>query len=1094
MAVTVSLNHTTHYKYERPAELSPQTIRLRPAPHCRTPIHSYGLKVSQKNHFLNWMQDTQGNFQARVVFQEKVSEFKVEVNLVAEMVTINPFDFFVDSYAEKFPFEYDAILKDELEPYLDPPVDTGPLWEKLYSRIDQTEAPIVDFLVQLNTLVMGEVDYLIRMEPGIQNPEETLVKGCGSCRDSAWLIISLLRKLGLAARFASGYLIQLTADQKAIDGPSGPENDFTDLHAWAEVYLPGAGWVGLDPTSGLFAGEGHIPLACSPNPTSASPITGSLEDVKTDFEFSMSVDRLDDKPRATKPYQPETWEAIQAAGYKVDKKLAEGGVTLTMGGEPTFISVDNPDAPEWNGAAVGEEKLKLSEGLLRRMWKRFGPGGFLHMGQGKWYPGESLPRWAHSCFWRKDGVPLWKNSELFAETTKPGKATEKDAEVFGRALSELLGVDPEFLIAAYEDAAFYLLKERKIPINLDTIDNRLTDPEESARLKKVFEQGLKSPCGWVLPLKFHRMRRSWISSSWPLRSEKLFLIPGDSPVGLRLPLNELPWLDPEDEEPLIQKDPAGIDPQKPFPERRTFPLPTDEKYAVKKLEHGESAPWVVKTALCLEVKKGHLYVFMPPVPDAEIFVELLNAVEATAEKLNVTVVIEGERPPADPRIQNFSVTPDPGVVEVNIHPAESWEELLGITTALFEDAAHGRLKPDKFMQDGRHGGSGGGCHIVMGGSTAAESPFLKNPELLASMICYWQYHPSLSFLFSGLFLGPTSQSPRIDEARHDSLYELEIALNELRNHEDPAPWIVDRLFRHLLTDLTGNTHRAEFCIDKLYSPDRSSGRLGLVELRSFEMPPHVEITVALQLLVRSLVAHLASKPFRPRKLVRWGVELHDRFMLPHYIWDDFLEVIHDLNENGLEMDSNWYAPHFDFRFPLVGKIAYKEVEIELRQGIEPWHTLGEETVAGGTTRYVDSSLERLQVKVSSFKAERYELRCNQAVLPLKSTGKPGEYVCGLRFRAWQPPHCLHPTIPPDTPLNLDLVDTSTGYVVGGCRYHSSHQGGRSFEDSPVNSLEADGRWRSRFDPYGQSPGKVPDPLPYRSANEHPLTLDMRRLR
>lgn len=1094
MAVTVSLNHTTHYKYERPAELSPQTIRLRPAPHCRTPILSYGLKVSPQKHFLNWMQDPQGNFQARVVFPEKVAEFKVEVNLVAEMVTINPFDFFVESYAETFPFEYDDLLKDELEPYLDTPTDTGSLWEKLYDRIDRTEVPIVDFLVKLNSLVMGEVDYLIRMEPGIQTPEETLDKGCGSCRDSAWLMISLLRKLGLAARFASGYLIQLTADQKAIDGPSGPENDFTDLHAWAEVYLPGAGWVGLDPTSGLFAGEGHIPLACSPNPTSASPITGSLEDVKTEFEFSMSVERVDDKPRATKPYQEPTWKAIQAAGYEVDKKLAQSGVSLTMGGEPTFISIDNPDAPEWNGAAVGEEKLKLSEGLQRRMWKRFGAGGFLHMGQGKWYPGESLPRWAHSCFWRKDGVPLWKNPDRLAETTKPGKSTAEDANIFGRLLSEMLGVDPEFLIPAYEDAAFYLLKERKIPINLDTIDNRLTNPEESARLKKVFEQGLKNPCGWVLPLKFHRMRRSWMSSTWPLRSEKLFLLPGDSPVGLRLPLNELPWLDPDDDEPLIQKDQAAIDPQTPFPEPRVFPLSTDEKYAVKKLKHGESAPWVVKTALCVEVKKGHVQVFMPPVQDAEIFIELLNAIEATAEKLEVSVVIEGDRPPADPRIQNFSVTPDPGVVEVNIHPAENWEELMTITTGLFEDAAEGRMKPDKFMQDGRHTGSGGGCHIVMGGSTPAESPFLKHPELLASMVSYWQYHPSLSFLFSGLFLGPTSQSPRIDEARHDSLYELEIALNELDNHVDPAPWVVDRLFRHLLTDLTGNTHRAEFCIDKLYSPDRSSGRLGLVELRSFEMPPHVEMTVALQLLVRSLVAHLASKPFRPRKLVRWGVELHDRFMLPHFIWDDFLEVIHDLKENGLDIDENWYAPHFDFRFPQVGKIAYKEVEIELRQSIEPWHTLGEETAAGGTTRYVDSSLERLQVKVSSFKAERYEIRCNQAILPLKPTGQPGEYVCGVRFRAWQPPHCLHPTIPPDTPLNIDLIDTVTGHVVGGCRYHSSHPGGRSFDDSPVNSLEADGRWRSRFDPYGQSPGKVPEPVPYRSANEHPLTLDMRRLR
>jgi uncharacterized protein (DUF2126 family)/transglutaminase-like putative cysteine protease len=1095
MAVTVSLNHTTHYRYERPASLSPQTIRLRPAPHCRTPILSYGLKVSPANHFLNWMQDPQGNYQARVVFPEKVSEFKVEVSVVAEMVTINPFDFFVESYAENFPFEYEPTLKDELEPYLDPPVDTGPLWDELFKKIDRSERHIVDFLVALNSVVNGAVKYLIRMEPGIQTPEETLVKGAGSCRDSAWLVISLLRKLGLAARFASGYLIQLTADQKAIDGPSGPETDFTDLHAWAEVYLPGAGWVGLDATSGLFAGEGHIPLACSPNPVSASPISGSLEDVKTEFEFHMAVERVLDLPRATKPYQDKTWEAILAAGHSADKKLAKNGIALTMGGEPTFISCDNPDAPEWNGAAVGQEKFELSENLLRRLWKRFGPGGFLHMGQGKWYPGESLPRWAHSCIWRKDGKPLWKNPARLAQTTKPGKATTKDAEAFGRTLAGMLGIKSDYLIPAYEDAGYYLWKERKIPVNLDTIDNRLSDPEERARFAKIFEQGLGQPAGWTLPLKFLKLKRQWISCSWPLRSDHLFLIPGDSPVGLRLPLNELPWTSPEDDEKFVQTDPAGIDPKDPFPEPRPLPLPEEaDPNADKKTEKGKSAKWVLHTALCVESRNGHLHIFIPPVQDVGTYIELLNAVEATAEKLDAAVVIEGERPPPDPRIQQFSVTPDPGVIEVNIHPANSWDELYTITNTLFEETAQARLKPDKFMQDGRHTGSAGGCHIVLGGSTPAESPFLKNPELLASMVSYWQYHPSLSFMFSGLFLGPTSQSPRIDEARHDSLYELEIALNELKNHKEITPWLVDRLFRNLLTDLTGNTHRAEFCIDKLYNPDRSSGRLGLVELRSFEMPPHLQMVVSLQLIVRCLVAHLADKPFRPRRLVRWGVELHDRFMLPHFIWEDFLEVIHDLQENGLDIKADWYAPHFDFRFPLAGKLSYKEVEVELRQGIEPWHTLGEEATAGGTTRYVDSSLERLQVKVSSFKPERYEMRCNQAVLPLKPTGKPGEYVCGLRYRAWQPPQCLHPTIPPDTPLNIDLVDIRTGHIVAGCRYHSSHPGGRSFEDSPINSLEADGRWRSRFDPYGQTPGKAPEPKPYLSANEHPFTLDMRRLR
>ncbi len=1110
MPVTVILNHTTSYQYTRPASLSPQTIRLRPAPHCRTPVLSYGLKISPSEHFLNWMQDPQGNFLARVVFPEKVTEFKVEVSLVAEMITVNPFDFFLEEYAETFPFEYDPDLRDELEPYLEKPVDIGPKWQTLFDSIDRSEKHIVDFLVGLNQQVQNAVEYTVRLEPGIQTPEHTLDIASGSCRDSAWLLINFLRGLGLAARFASGYLIQLTADQKSIDGPSGTDKDFTDLHAWAEVFLPGAGWVGLDPTSGLLAGEGHLPLACSPNPSSAAPITGMTDGTESEFTFSMSVERLKDPPRATKPYTESIWGEILDAGYKIDEVLKGNGLKLTMGGEPTFISCDRPDAPEWNGEAVGEEKQRLSETLLRRLQEQFSTDGLLHYGQGKWYPGESLPRWAFTCYWRRDGKPLWTHQERFAKLSEPGDYSTKEAQAFGKLLAKKLSIEDDYLMAAYEDVGYYLWKEQKLPIDVDVIDNRLSNPEERARITQAFQRGLDQPKGWTLPLKYQQWQGKWISAKWPLRDNRLFLLPGDSPIGLRLPLDSLPHSEEDDAEPVHQADPFSIDPFVPLPTRRprkkqrevASSSPDDTAFDEtnqsnrQKLDRNASEKVsLVRTALCVEPRDGHLRVFMPPLPNFEAYIELIGIIEEVAEELDLKIMIEGERPPYDPRIQQFSITPDPGVIEVNIHPAENWDELQKIASTLYEEAAQSRLKPDKLMQDGRQTGSGGGCHVVVGGSTPKESPFLKEPKLLGSMIAYWQVHPSLSYLFSGMFLGPTSQSPRIDEARHDSLYEMEIALREVENQkETPPPWLVDRIFRHLLTDLTGNTHRAEFCIDKLYNPDRSSGRLGLLELRAFEMPPHPRMFLALQLLIRSLIALNTVKPFKPRRLIRWGTELHDRFMLPHYIWEDFLDVISDLQEAGLDIKSEWFLPHFDFRFPLNGKFQYKEIEIELRQAIEPWHTLGEESSAGGTARYVDSSLERMQIKATHLIPERYQLRCNQVPLPLSQANRQGQYICGVRYRAWQPPSCLHPTIPKDTPLYIDLIENSTNLSVAGCRYFAGHPGGRSYDDSPVNMLEAEGRWRAKFDLQGHTPGPAPKPRNAPNPYEYPMTLDLRRMR
>jgi uncharacterized protein (DUF2126 family) len=1097
MPIHVALHHKTAYRYDRLVNLSPQVVRLRPAPHCRTPISAYSLRIEPPDHFINWQQDPQSNYLARLVFPKPVGHFSVEVDLVAEMTVINPFDFFLEPYAEEFPFVYDASLRKELASYLEcePAGQRLAAWVK---SVDLSPLRTVDFLVGLNQRLAGEIRYLIRMEPGIQTCEETLTLASGSCRDSGWLLVQILRHLGLAARFVSGYLIQLKPDLKPLDGPPGPAEDFTDLHAWAEIYLPGAGWIGLDPTSGLFAGEGHIPLAATPDAASAAPVSGNVEPCEVQFAHEMSVTRIHEDPRVTLPYTPEQWRNIEALGHQVDDEIRAGDIRLTMGGEPTFVSIDDMDGEEWNTAALGQQKRILAERLLDRLRERLAPGGLLHYGQGKWYPGEQLPRWALACYWRNDGVALWRDRSLLARADDDCNFGPIHAQRFCETLAARLGVEPEYANPAFEDPLYYLQRERQLPINVDPVDNRLEDPTERERIRRVFERGMNTPVGYILPLQrgWGRDGPQWQTGLWMLRGQHLFVVPGDSPIGLRLPLASLPWVVPS-EAPVNS-------PVDPMVNRGTLPMPPrfapsdpalqsrHDPGRDRKPELGESAPWLVRTALCVEPREGRLHVFIPPVDSAEDFVDLIAAIEDTAAHLSMPVVIEGYVPPYDPRISQIKVTPDPGVIEVNVNPATSWSELVANTTALYDDARMSRLGTEKFMVDGRHSGTGGGNHFALGGPTPADSPFLRRPDLLRSVLGYWLNHPSLSYMFSGLFIGPTSQAPRIDETRQDSLYELEIAFNQIPNPGQGycPPWLVDRIFRHILVDVTGNTHRAEFCIDKLYSPDSATGRLGLLELRGFEMPPHARMSLTQQLLVRALVAWFWREPYL-RKPIEWGTELHDQFMLPHFVARDFGDVLEDLNRAGFAFEAAWFAPHFEFRYPVFGRVSHMGIDLEIRQATEPWYVLGEEPGAGGTARYVDSSVERVQARVGGLVGDRYVVTCNGRRLPLHATGTQGEWVAGVRYRAWQPPSCLHPTIPIHTPLVFDIMDTWTGRSVGGCTYHVAHPGGRHYEDFPVNANEAEARRAARFFAFGHTPGPMPLPPPEFNP-QFPLTLDLRR--
>lgn len=976
----VALRHITRHSYGGPVNLGPHLVRLYPG----DPVISYELRVSP-GHVLHWQEDPLGNRLARLVFQEPAEELSVEVHLVVDLQPVNPFDFLLDNQALTFPFEYPQDLRQQLAPYLDPPSRADRLRCWLGAGGEQETVP---FVLGVAQKIQEEVRYQVREEAGVMEPEQTLEAGVGSCRDTAWLMVSIMRALGVAARFVSGYLI---------------EQDRAELHAWAEVYLPGAGWVGVDTTSALLTTEGHLKLAATARPEAAAPISGTFGGVhgpvQDRFESRLEVRRLGAESGRDEPY-PADWGAILKAGERVDAELA--GLHLTMGGEPTFYNTANPEGPEWGVTALSEEKRRLASAFLHRLRAVFAPRGMLLYGQGKHYPGELLPRWALHCFWKVD-TPLWSEDEWLACDGRPGNTPPEAARDFLVGLAAELGLESDFIGAAHEDVYHKLYQERRLSLEVAS--------------------ELGPAVGYYLPLCH---RNGWESGDWELE-KPVQLVAGDSPIGYRLPLNSLP---PDSE---------------------------------------------VRTALCVQVRNGHLYVFVPPLDSGAAYLDLLAHLQSAARKLQTPLLLEGYPPPPEARVTGFSITPDPGVLEINLHPCADWKSLVEVQTVLHREAAALGLGALKYDYDGRALSTGGGHHLVLGGRSPEESPFRVHRELLPSLLRFWNNHPSLSYLFTGMFVGPTSQAPRLDEARYDSLDELELGF-ELLQQGDQNLDTVNRVLGHLLTDVSGNRHRAEFCIDKLGHTGQPGGGQGLLELRALEMMPHPQLGLVVQLLVRALVARFWRSPYRS-PLVRWGSRLHDEFMLGYFVERDFEAVVAELEPFGIRRA--WFDHHFELRFPLLGRVCYDGVEIEVRHALEPWHVISES--GADTTRLVDGSMQRIQVRTEGLRAEQHGVAVNGRLLPLKATG-PREHVAGVRFKARHQDVCFHPTVPVHLPLVIELVDLGAGQSLGGCTVNAPP------DRRPLNQAEARSHREACFVPSGRSLRQGYHPAPQGPG----CTLDLRR--
>jgi uncharacterized protein (DUF2126 family) len=1024
MSMRVAITHRIEQRFAREVRLPTHWLRLRPAPEQRAQIAAFSLAVHAEPHFLNWVRDPFENHLGRLDFPEPLAGFGITLELIAELEPSNPFDFLAEPYAAGHPFEYPTQLKKELSPYLMTGAP-GPRLSAWLAKVDRASTTTIERLATVNRMV-HEAHRLTQGAPAAVDLETFLERGEGSCWELAWLLTVTLRHLGLAARFACGYRVLLADEQHNGSPPRFP--DTVTLHTWSEAYIPGAGWIGLDPSLATFVNESHIPLACAPEPRRVLPIVGDGEPRPEPRNDSLRVRRLTPS-RATWPHTDTQWADIEALGRHVEEDLAQQGLKPALGVSLSLVSGQDAFALEWSTQAVGPSKRSLAESLSIALCKRLGHGGVHQLGQGEWFGGESLPRWRLGCFFRADREPVWRNSDLLASGGTLGAIFPDPAHRLAQSIAGGLGVDPARVVAAYEDPLHDLWRARGPASAHLAAPDDLRDSARRRALAERLSSPQRPPTGYVLTLSWDHGRARWVSGAWRFRRSDLYLAPGTAAMGYRLPLGSLI----DDEAGVFE---ARIE-RSPFEERENLPdfhagVRARHERAVTEASRRDDHP--PRTAVCVEARAGQLFVFLPPVSHLEHYLDLVAAVEVAAETLKVPVSLEGYEPPEDPRLRRIVLEPDAGVLRLDLPQTNNWGELTAALRAAYEEASRLGLSTERVStDDGRRLPSGGGGRLTIGGVSPPESPFLTRPEILRSLVAYWQRHPCLSYLFAGRFIGPSGSAPRPDEGRDELMYELSIALERLPSGTSDKPWLPDRVLRHLLTDPAGNLKRAEIRVDQLYSPERASSRLGRVMINAFESAPEMHLAALQSLLVLGLIGRFGRHP-DSGELRRWGPALHDRFMLPDMLFDDLRVVVADLAAVHYPFQLDWFAPLFDLRFPVLGSVSMGPLTLKLRSAHEPWPLLAEEATGGGVARFVDAANERLQVTLSGAHPARYVLVCNGHRAPLQETATRGEYIAGIRYKVSNPPATLHPTVWPVQALVLDVIDTWTGLAIGGCTY------------------------------------------------------------
>jgi uncharacterized protein (DUF2126 family)/transglutaminase-like putative cysteine protease len=1025
MTQRIALSHRIESRFSRPVSLSTHWLRLRPAPNTRCRITAYSLNVQNNPHFINWLRDPFENHLGRLDLPEPVSELTIDMEILAELDDINPFDFLTEPDVVRFPFQYPSQLRKELVPYCRIGA-VGPRLSDWLENLETRQDNTVKLLGNICAQISNDVPTVLPARPGPVDLEGLMERSQGNAWETAWLLTLSLRRLGLAARFSAGYRIQL-ADVSA--------RDQVTQHAWSEVFLPGAGWVGLDPASGLFTDAGYLPLASAPEPLRAVPVVGYREACEESTQESLSLQRLIAAPDHW-PYQPAQWHDIQALSRHVEDDLRAQKISIAVSRAIGFVSATDEDAPEWKLTAPGPVKQRAAETLMQQLLTRVAPGGILHTGQGESFVGETAPRWQLACFYRRDHVPVWRNPDLLAKhQTHDQAASGRDGHRFAVALAENLGLADAYVVPAYEDSLHDMWQQRALADFAPSAE-QLRDPVLRRELASQLSASQSDAAGYALPLRWDSLASRWASGTWTFRRQALYLTPGTAPMGYRLPLRSLPvaadaQIEPEPERCQFEERPLLAEVYGEPGARLTTLKPTEPGVHYADANGNEAK--VPSTGLCVEIRDGRLHVFLPPLTHLEHYLDLVATIEHTATGLDLPVVLEGYAPPYDFRLRRLLLEPDAGTLKVWLPESHGWSQHVDELEAVYDTAADMNLRAERELKDGSRIPPGATAELSLSGTRPATSPFLLRPELLSSLIVYWQQHPSLSYFFAGHAIGTGGNAPRVDEGRKDALYELEIALQRVPRGNSVYPWTPDRLLRHLLTDAGGNMRRAEIRIDELYAPDRPGLRLGRTQIRSLETPPQPRLAALQTLLVLALLAMFGRQPRTPR-LIQWGADLHDRFMLPRMLWEDLMQVIDDLAHAGYPFQSEWLEPFMAWRFPVLAHTQTGDIGLELRVAHEPWPLLAEETTPAGVARFIDTANARLQVRLTGLTPSRYVLFCNGKAVPLQATGTRGEAVAGIRYKAMNPPSTLHPMLPPTKKLVFDLLDTWTSQVTGGCTY------------------------------------------------------------